>query len=123
MKVVTTFGSSEQQSSMATAKILGKRTHQVPGKLCKFWRSSGYLDHPLGRLNVSEIFFEVPRDYSNPSKGSLKLFARSVERFEKPVDLSKKEVNQPPWCMQNLTMSKLYSLNFSLSISPLSTRR
>ena len=51
-----------------------------------------------GRLNVSELFFEVPRDYAKPQSGSLRLFARSVERFEKPVDASKKEVRQPPWC-------------------------
>lgn len=51
-----------------------------------------------GRLNVSELFFEVPRDHSKPQNGTLRLFARSVERFQKPVDASKKEVKQPPWC-------------------------
>jgi len=56
-----------------------------------------------GRLNVSELFFEVPRDHSNPSKGNLRLFARSVERFEKPVDASKIEVKQTPWCRQDVT--------------------
>ncbi len=66
---------------MSAAKLLGKRTHQMPG-----------------RLNVSELFFEVPKDHSNPQNGSLRLFARSVERFEKPVDASKKEVKQLPWC-------------------------
>lgn len=50
-----------------------------------------------GRMNVSELFFEVPKDYSKPQNGSLRLFARSVERFEKPVDASKKEVKQAPW--------------------------
>lgn len=69
---------------MSAAKLLGKRTHQVPGK-----------------LNVSELFFEVPKDYSKPKNGSLRLFARSVERFEKPVDASKKEVKKPPWCTHN----------------------
>ena len=53
-----------------------------------------------GRLNVSELVFEVPKDYSNPGNGNLRLFARSVERFEKPVDASKKEVKQPPWSMR-----------------------
>lgn len=70
------------QGNMSAAKLLGRRTHQMPG-----------------RMNVSELFFEVPKDYSNPRNGSLRLFARSVERFEKPVDPSKKEVKQPPWCM------------------------
>lgn len=51
-----------------------------------------------GRLNVSELSFEVPKDYSKPQNGSLRLFARSVGRFEKAVDASKKEVKQPPWC-------------------------
>ena len=54
-----------------------------------------------GRMNVSELFFEVPKDYSKPQNGSLRLFARSVERFEKPVDASKKEVKQAPWCMHH----------------------
>ena len=69
------------QGNMSVAKLLGKRTHQMPGK-----------------LNVSELFFEVPKDYSHPQNGSLRLFARSAERFEKPVDATKKEVKQPPWC-------------------------
>jgi pimeloyl-ACP methyl ester carboxylesterase len=43
------------------------------------------------------LFFEVPKDHSNPSYGTLRLFARSVERFERPVDASKKEPKQPPW--------------------------
>ena len=68
------------QGNMSAAKLLGKRTHQMPG-----------------RLNVSELFFQVPKDYANPQNGSLRLFARSVERFEKPVDASNKEVKQPPW--------------------------
>ena len=72
---------SAVQGNMTAAKLLGKRTHQMPG-----------------RLNVSELFFEVPKDHSNPKSGSLRLFARSVERFEKPVDASNREVKQPPWC-------------------------
>lgn len=53
-----------------------------------------------GKLNVSELFFEVPKDHSKPQNGNLRLFARSVERFEKPIDASKKEVKQSPWCMR-----------------------
>lgn len=52
---------------------------------------------------MSELFFEVPKDHSNPAKGNLLLFARSVERFEKPVDPTKIEVKQTPWCRQNVT--------------------
>ena len=73
--------SDSTQGNMSAAKLLGKRTHQMPG-----------------RQSVSELFFQVPKDYSNPQNGSLRLFARSVERFEKPVDASNKEVKQTPWC-------------------------
>ena len=76
------------QGNMSAAKLLGKRTHQVPG-----------------RLSVSELFFQVPRDYANPQNGSLRLFARSLERFEKPVDASRKEVKQPPWCTHSLILT------------------
>ena len=44
----------------------------------------------LGKLTVSELFFEVPKNYSRAQDGNLRLFARSAERFEKPVDISKK---------------------------------
>lgn len=71
------------QGNMSAAKLLGKRTHQMPG-----------------RLNVSELFFEVPKDHLKPQHGSLRLFARSVERFENPVDSSKNGLKQPPWCTQ-----------------------
>ena len=50
----------------------------------------------LGRLSVSELFFEVPKDYSKPSDGTLHLFARSVERYEKPVNPSK-DPKQSQW--------------------------
>ena len=77
-------GDSIQGNNMSAAKLLGKRTHQMPG-----------------RFNVSELFFQVPKDYANPQNGSLRLFARSVERFENPVDAIKKEVKQPPWCTRH----------------------
>lgn len=55
----------------------------------------------LGKLKVSELFFEVPRDYSNPTSGTLQIFARSVSRHEKPVvTLTKEEQKkeaQKPW--------------------------
>ncbi|KAL8943849.1 MAG: hypothetical protein Q9216_000842 [Gyalolechia sp. 2 TL-2023] len=66
---------------MSAAQLLEKRTHQVPGKLL-----------------ISEYFFEVPLDHENPQHGTLKLFARSAERFEKPVDSSKPDIEQLPWC-------------------------
>ena len=50
-----------------------------------------------GKLSVSELFFEVPKDYSQVRNGSIRLFARSVERFDLPVDATKREVKQLPW--------------------------
>ena len=93
------------QGNMSAAKLLGKRTHQIPG-----------------RLSVSELFFEVPKDYSNHQNGRLRLFARSVERFEKPVDASKKEVKQLPWCTHHPPKRADALLTYDLS-SPLSPRR
>ncbi|KAF1988285.1 proline iminopeptidase [Aulographum hederae CBS 113979] len=67
---------------MATiAKILSRTSHAVPGKLL-----------------ITELLFEVPRDYSKPDGGSIKLFARSARKLEKPADptddSSKKQL---PW--------------------------
>ncbi|CBX98087.1 similar to prolyl aminopeptidase [Plenodomus lingam JN3] len=39
-----------------------------------------------GKLRVTEHFFQVPRDYSNPSSGTIQLFARSALKAEKPAD-------------------------------------
>ena len=51
----------------------------------------------LGRLLVSELAFAVPIDYSNPDKGGIRIFARSVDRSERPVDPSAKDNKQKPW--------------------------
>lgn len=55
----------------------------------------------VGKLKVSELFFEVPKDYAKPDRGHIQLFARSVTRHEKPViPLSKDEQlkkDQKPW--------------------------
>ncbi|PBP24690.1 alpha/beta-hydrolase [Diplocarpon rosae] len=69
---------------MAFARIMESRVHQIPGK-----------------LTVSELFFEVPRDYSNPERGTIQLFGRSVSRNEKPVTVTSGEERrkkaQKPW--------------------------
>ena len=39
----------------------------------------------------------VPLDYRNPEKERIRLFARSVDRFERPIDPSTKENKQKPW--------------------------
>jgi hypothetical protein len=65
--------------------------------LIRKWTASDYL--MLGKIIISELFFEVPKDYSQPDGRKLRLFARSVERSRNPVDLSKAEPMQAPWCM------------------------
>lgn len=47
---------------------------------------------------MSELFFDVPKDYSKPADGNLRLFARSVERVEKPTEGAKEEKKHVPWC-------------------------
>jgi pimeloyl-ACP methyl ester carboxylesterase len=39
-----------------------------------------------GKLRITEHFFQVPRDYSNPASGTIQLFARSALKAEKPAD-------------------------------------
>lgn len=50
---------------------------------------------------MSELFFEVPRDWMNPEKGTIQLFARSVTKFEKPTtiitDEERKKNEKKPW--------------------------
>ncbi|CAI6338779.1 unnamed protein product [Periconia digitata] len=60
------------------AKILEQRSHLVPGK-----------------LRITEHFFQVPRDYKNPSLGNLTLFARSARKVENHLE---KAPEKPlPW--------------------------
>ncbi|OKL55682.1 hypothetical protein UA08_09008 [Talaromyces atroroseus] len=47
----------------AAAKLIDRRLHNVPGK-----------------LRVAELFFDVPINYSKPTEGTIRLFARSVRR-------------------------------------------
>ena len=52
-----------------------------------------------GKLRISEYFFEVPLNHASPPDGNLRLFARSIERYEKPVGAIKEESKQLPWRM------------------------
>lgn len=69
---------------MTVAKIIESRSHIVPGK-----------------LKVTDLFFEVPKDYKNPSRGNIQLFGRSVTKHEVPVipfsDADAKKLSQRPW--------------------------
>ncbi|TVY43534.1 Proline iminopeptidase [Lachnellula occidentalis] len=59
---------------MASARLLNSKSHLIPGK-----------------LKVSELIFEVPKDYTNPERGTIQLFARSVIRQEKPATVPSEE--------------------------------
>jgi len=55
-----------------------------------------------GKLKITEWFFEVPRLYDSPSSGSLRLFARSAQKHDKPVepeDRRRQKTSQPPWLL------------------------
>ena len=50
---------------------------------------------------MSELLFEVPKDYTNPFLGTLQLFARSVAKHEKPAapltEDEQRKREQKPW--------------------------
>lgn len=48
-----------------------------------------------GKLRVGELFFDVPVDYSEPNGETLRIFARSVARLNKPVEPTKDEPKLP----------------------------
>jgi hypothetical protein len=56
---------------------------------------------PKGKLEVTELLFDVPIDYSNPTAGIIQLFARSATRHEIPVvpgtDEERLRKSQKPW--------------------------
>ncbi len=45
---------------------------------------------------MTERLFKVPLDHSDPPRGTLRIFARSAERFESPVK-TEKDSKQKPW--------------------------
>lgn len=55
----------------------------------------GKADWIPGKLRVAELFFDVPVDYSKPNDGTLRLFARSVSRLNKPVEPTKEDIKLP----------------------------
>ncbi|CAG7931435.1 unnamed protein product [Penicillium olsonii] len=64
-----------------TAKLIDRRFHNVAGK-----------------LRVSELFFDVPVDYSKPAGDTLRLFARSIARKNTPIEPSEESKGgKLPW--------------------------
>ncbi|KAK3394702.1 Alpha/Beta hydrolase protein [Podospora didyma] len=55
-------------AAIQPARLISRRAHLVPGK-----------------LHVTELFFEVPKNYANPEAGTLKLFGRSVTKYDRPI--------------------------------------
>lgn len=71
---------------VAPAKIVSQKSHQI-----------------AGALKVTEHCFDVPKDYSKPDAGTIRVFARSVRKHERPiVPTEDKEKEQLPWmCFLN----------------------
>jgi len=71
-------------SDPVPAQLRDSKTHTIPGK-----------------YEVTELLFDVPIDYSNPSAGSIQLFARSATRSEKPAapgtDEERRKKSEKPW--------------------------
>ncbi|EHL03620.1 putative proline iminopeptidase [Glarea lozoyensis 74030] len=89
---------------MAFARLVETKTHLIPGKAADsvvyFFDSRVFLAQYVpttqekllgGKLRVSELLFEVPKDYTNPERGTIQLFARSVGRHEKPAAVPTEE--------------------------------
>lgn len=55
-------------------------------------------DRGVGRLNITEHLFEVPRDYASPQADSIRLFARSAQKHAVPAAPSAPSPS-PPWLL------------------------
>jgi proline iminopeptidase len=81
------------------AKLIERQFHNVSGTSAGSISGDGKawaLIEFTGKLRVAELFFDVPVDYSKPNGITLRLFARSVARFNKPVEPTKDE-GKLPW--------------------------
>ena len=54
-----------------------------------------------GKYEVTELLFDVPVDYLNPSAGTIQVFARAATKYEKPTSPGTEEEQrkkaQKPW--------------------------
>lgn len=57
-----------------------------PVDICFLFRITRPLILHPGKLRVSELFFDVPVDYSKPAGETLRLFARSIARKNTPIE-------------------------------------
>ena len=105
-----TTGQDPTTAIMSAAKIISRTNHLIPGKSSQLDTRSSIAvvspscHHPAnssqkGKLQVAEYLFEVPLVHEKPEKGNLRLFARSIQKHEKPADPTKdEEKKQLPWC-------------------------
>lgn len=81
----TLFVSSTEPSLVGNMPAACKATgEENPSDAWSDKRKAYHNCHTLRRspdkLSVSEIFFEVPKNYTRAQNGSLRLFARSAQR-------------------------------------------
>ncbi|KAK0729172.1 Alpha/Beta hydrolase protein [Apiosordaria backusii] len=65
-------------SSVQPARLVSSRSHIHPGG-----------------FHVTELFFEVPKNYAHPEDGTIRLFARSIRRHEKAIPGLSKPIDEP----------------------------
>lgn len=92
------------------------------GAALKLYQS---LIFKTGKLTVTELFFEVPKDYSNPDRGTIQLFARSVSRYEKPTTIISEEERRKKSMVStsNVTEKSPYSCKSPETLVCLPSRR
>lgn len=89
------FGAAKCWNHVRTFRVsqcgtLDTHVSSLPFRQSTLW-SRLPLTFPPGKLTVNELFFEVPKDYGNPDRGTIQLFARSVSRYEKPTTIISEE--------------------------------
>jgi pimeloyl-ACP methyl ester carboxylesterase len=50
-----------------------------------------------GKLSITEHFFDVPKDYSKPEDGTIRIFARSARKHEVPIVPDPSKDTKLPW--------------------------
>ncbi|KUJ11397.1 prolyl peptidase [Mollisia scopiformis] len=68
-------------NSVEQATLISRHSYHVPGK-----------------MQIEELLFEVPLDHSDPSRGTIRIFARSAKRSE-PSNTGLPKPEQKPWLL------------------------
>ena len=96
---------------ISPAKIVSESSHIVPGSSsCYIPISRAALLTPVkGKLKVKEYFFDVPKDYTKPDAGTIRIFGRSICKHEVPIvpDASPEKSQLPLMCyLQGVSKTK-----------------